>query len=534
MTEIPPAWRRRSRLPSTFLAGLLVGAVIAALAIPRHGGDGTGSSALTAGGTSGSASAGAVTAGEGSGAGGDVSSGAAADAGAATAPTGGAAGASAGGTDAGQAAAAPSSGAQQKVDNKTLPNGGATFRGVTADKITIGFANLDSSSLASVCPRCGNSAGANGAAANALVAAWRKDGTLPVNGRDIDIVNIKYNVLSTEEQRSACLQMAQKVKPFLVGGVSMQGALIQCLAQENHLVTLDGQQAGDEAFLRAAAPYAWQIQPSRDRVYRNWPVWSDKHGLLKNQVIGLYSPDDSVQGWSGIQGVLDRTFRAELQKLGYKLAVDLTYGQAPNDGLAVQRFRSAKVTVAFIIGALTEPSGFQNTATQQGYRPSYPVAEIQNETTDAVADVSYNANAQDGNLAMKTQFFDWSARKPATPLDNAQASSCVKAYQDYTHRTMDVYDNDAELHYLLEICSILQVAREAILKAGPNLTESSFLQALYQIRNFQTAYEPAVSYTATKHDGGDMFADAKFNKARWQPSNDYWKTIGPWTPFYLP
>lgn len=535
---VPPTapstgWRRRSRTPSVFLAGLVVGAAVMALALPgRNNSSGVG---VAAGAAAGSTASAGAAGGTGAATGGDLAGGTAAagvggagsaSAGSGAVATGSAAGAAGG---AGATATAGSTGS-----SGPLPNGGATFRGVTANKIVIGMANLDSSTMGAACPRCGNGAGADGAAADALVAAWHRDHLLPVNGRDFDVVNVKYNVLNSEDERSACLEMAQQVHPFLVGGVSMAGGLDQCLAEQNHLLTIDGQQSGDEAYLAQAAPYAWQIQPSEDRVWRNFAPWADRHNLLKGQVLGMYSPDDSVQGYAGVQEDLNRSFRAQLHRLGYKLAVDMTYGQAPDDALAVERFRSAGVTVAFIFGLLTEPSGFQTVAVQQGYYPKYPIAEVQNETTDAVADVTYNANAEDGNLAMKTQFFDWSARSPATPLNNAAASYCVNAYSAYTHRTLDVYNNDAELHYLLEICSVLSVARQAILNAGPDLTQSSFVAALEQIHGMQTAYEPVLSFSATKHDGGDEFADAQFNKNRWQPTNDYWKSITPWMPFYLP
>src|SRR5207248_6840886 len=130
--------------------------------------------------------------------------------------------------------------------------------------------------------------------------------------------------------------------------------------------------------------------------------------------------------------------------LGYSLKVDITYGSAPNDGVAVAKFRSGGCTVALVMGGLlTEPSGFQNIAEQQGYRPKYPIAETSAEMNEAVADVTYNANAEDGNIGMKTEFFNWSSRRPPVPVDNAAAQYCLNAYQSYEHRALDVYDNTA-------------------------------------------------------------------------------------------
>src|SRR5262245_58311979 len=116
----------------------------------------------------------------------------------------------------------------------------------------------------------------------------------------------------------------------------------------------------------------------------------------------MYSPADSTT--ASIQDALTKNFRPGCPQTRYKLAVDMTYDlaqSASSDSVAVQRFIAAGVTVALIFGALIEPSGFQQRAEALRYRPKYPIAETSSETTDAVADVGYNAAAQDGNYGMR-------------------------------------------------------------------------------------------------------------------------------------
>src|SRR5439155_4983876 len=131
---------------------------------------------------------------------------------------------------------------------------------------------------------------------------------------------------------------------FLVGGLTFAGAINQCLVQEHHIFSFDGGSPGFEAFLKASTPYAWTTQPSIDRILRNCPSWADKNGLLKGQTIGLYSPDDSASAnTAGEQDAVTKSFRASMRQLGYEIKVDETYGSAPNDALAVQKFRAAGV-----------------------------------------------------------------------------------------------------------------------------------------------------------------------------------------------
>lgn len=84
------------------------------------------------------------------------------------------------------------------------------------------------------------------------------------------------------------------------------------------------------------------------------------------------------------------------------------------------------------------------------------------------------------------------------------------------------------------ICSALQVVRESIAKAGPNLTQNSFLQGAFQLKGFITADFASVSFSQNKLTGADSAATAQFKKARWSDTNDYWRVVTPYTPFPIP
>jgi hypothetical protein len=200
----------------------------------------------------------------------------------------------------------------------------------------------------------------------------------------------------------------------------------------------------------------------------------------------------------------------------------------------VQRFRAAGVTVALVLGGfLTEPAGFQQQAEAQGYRPKYPIAQAFVEMVDPVADVAYNLDAQDGNIGLRTQSWEWTQRKPARFANNATAQYCIDAYSKKTGQELDVYEHDAQLNQLLSACAALEVARQAIVNAGPNLTQETFLRGLYQIRNMETSECPTSSFGPGKYSGQDSFAMAQFKKARWQPENNLWHTVTPWRPWFV-
>lgn len=413
-------------------------------------------------------------------------------------------------------------------------NGGATAQGVTEKAIKLTHLSGDSASVGAVCPRCGNDkSGSEGGAVKALLAAWRRDGKLPIYGRDLEPTIRSFELLSAEAARNSCVQAVQVDKPFaVISGIGQFTG--DCVAREFKKLYISGQSVGDDDLLQSA-PRIVQVYPTRSKVWRNYVEWLDRKGLLKGQVLGMYSPADTST--SSVQDSLTKSFRQGLTAKGYKLAVDMTYDlaqSASTDTVAVQRFMGEKVTVAFIFGVLTEPSGFQNRAEALGYRPKYPVAETGNETTDAVADIAYNAEAQNRNMGLKTERWEWAVRRPATPAGNETAVYCLKAYQDFYKRQLDVFDHDAEIHTIQHDCSVLEVLRQALINAGPNLTERSFFEGLYKVKNYETSDMARVSYAPGKHAGSDVFADTEFRKERFQPSNNYWGTITPWFQAFKP
>jgi hypothetical protein len=416
--------------------------------------------------------------------------------------------------------------------NASLPNGGATAPGVTADSIKLGVVDLDSSDLAPVCPRCDNGPSKKGGAVLGLIQAWTRDGLLPVNGRTITPEFRVSTVTSPEGQRNACVAQAQQIKPFLVVSGPGTGGAALCMSDEFKMQVISSGGLTDETVLKRVAPRWIEVGPSTQRLLRNYARWADQNGLLRGHKVGIYSFETDAGN-----AMVD-AFRQELQTMGVGTAIDMrasgTQGLGSTSGsdpVAVQRFRAAGVDVAFLF---TSALGFQNAAEAQAYRPKYPLVDTGYNFTDAVADIFVNPSAMDGNVGYTPKYWVWSKRNPATLAGNNTGAYCIKAYSEYTHRTLDVFTNDAELRYILDVCSSMDVIRKSLELAGPNLTQQSFIQGLFQIRNMETSLFTSDTFGPTKLWGGDTAASAQFKKARWQPSNDYWQVTSPYRAYYVP
>lgn len=521
---------------ATALVALLAGILLAVVAIPERASDQmvTGAQGAVAG--TGSASGGlGAGPGDGSGA---VAEGGAAGVGGTADATGGAGGpgAAAGPAGAGGAGGAGGAAVAGGTDPAAVASG--PVQGVTDDTIKVGFIDLDSSDLASICPRCGNGEATKGGATQGLIKAWLRDGKLPVHGRTIEPVFRRVGVLATEQRRAACVDMAQRVKPFVVVPVWIGPDVTECLAREFGMLTVDGQLGGDEQLL-ARSPNMYFVGFPAERMIRNYVHWAHEKGLFKGQTLGLYTVNVP-----SIQETLNRSLRPELKRLGYELKVDMARQGDQTDAVAVQRFQSAGVTtvifglavslsdIAGAVGYIGASQGFQAQAEAQGYRPKYPIWDFGVAMEDAVADILWKPEQMDGNFAFSPAWYDFAQRRPATPRNNETAKYCYKSYQEFTGKPLDTYDNTAEVQYVNGACAVVEVLRQAFDNAGPNLTKETFVAGLNEISGFETTRYPSVTFGPNRRAGADMWTTFQFRKDRWPDTNLVWGPVEGFRPFW--
>jgi hypothetical protein len=433
--------------------------------------------------------------------------------------------------DAGSTPGATSATTPGTTAGSTPANSGASAQGVTATSIKLGVLGGSSTTIGSACPRCNNGGEATDEAViKGLIALWNKQGLLPVDGRNLVPNFADANELDTTgaSVESACEQLGDDklfvaITGFAIGGNS-------CLSQSYHVFNYDSTGGASLGTNKANGQYFWEVGPDLEQSLTAWADWANLEGLLKGHTLGLYAPDDNTD--SGFQELLNATFIPELAKLGYHLAVNYAYDESgtSDDPVAVQKMKAAGVDVVFTFGSLTEPSGFQSQANDVDYHPTYPTVDAGNNAfDDSVASVEYNANDENGDLGLGSRFWSWSKADPATPDGDPAATQCLDAYEQQTGTTLDVYNNDSVIRYILDECSSMDVILKALEIAGPDLTSQTYVAAMEQIQNLQTAEYESVSFPDGPATGGDNdWQSEKFNSSRWQPSNDLWAPIGNW------
>lgn len=425
-------------------------------------------------------------------------------------------------------------GGGDETSSAVTPGGtGANFpvkdeRGVTEDRATMGIALMDTGPLG----YAGYDYGRPEDAYEALLAAWKREGRLPVHGRGLEFVYRRYSVLSQEEQRAACTYLIQDQNAFMVSSAVFFRVGGECVAVE-HETPLLISDALNEAVLSRGHPYAFSLAMSDDRTLRNLAHFAHHKGLLTGP-IGIYYNDSSPQE----RDILHRNFVAQLNEIGYELAAEATTGSddaSAHDALAVRQFRQAGVEVAFLF---TSREGFTQAAESQGYEPRYMDSDYNYGTTDTGVE---NVNSQQWNETKAItgrRGGEQEAGLPPTP----EQQWCVDTYTRYIRET---YADDEErqqqaeenmqdrnsfmFQMVMHSCDIGNSLLLALERTGRNLTHESFIAGLETFESVPLARSGNAGFTPDKRHGVDTF-----RTLQWLQGCRCYKALDDFGPLYVP
>lgn len=441
---------------------------------------------------------------------------------------GAAAGDVGGGPGAGEAADSGSAGAagadaSQEAGHEPSGNGApsALARGVQASSIKVGIAYPDLSAFRAL--GADYDSGDQVKQWQAVVEGWRRDGVLPVHGRDIELVFRSFNILSAQEQRAACVALVQDAKVFVVVATWFFGVGMECVSRElaTPLLT-QGDPMAIDAFYRRMGPGFFTIAMSTDRMFRNWIHWASARGLLEGRRIGLYSGTDALSKH------LVASVESQLQRFGQrpvvKVATDAPATGGPQDVIAAQRFQAERVDLALLMVSSIAQGNFMRQADTQGYRPAYIDNDFGSATSNAAASTK-PPSQYDGSWAMtQTTNGDAGANRPVAP----QAETCVSNYERYAGARRPQRET-AEWGYILLACDLGRVLLAGLRHAGRGLDHASFVGGLEAIRGMAMDRHSPVTFTAEKHHGVDQQ-----RTIQWRRSCACWATETDFAPLWSP
>jgi hypothetical protein len=90
------------------------------------------------------------------------------------------------------------------------------------------------------------------------------------------------------------------------------------------------------------------------------------------------------------------------------------------------------------------------------------------------------------------------------------------------------------VRFSLGTCGVLEVMRQALVNAGPNLTDRTLMAGIQKIRGLEATTWPSVSYGPGKYWGEDAWEPMTFHKAGCPPLGEHFCSTGPPVQFWVP
>ncbi len=328
----------------------------------------------------------------------------------------------------------------------------------------------------------------------AVLDGWRRNGRVPVHGRDVSFVYRSYDILSSEEKIAACQELIQEEKVFTViaGRFFDEGA--QCVAErfETPLVTYS---PGLADVYERGAPNYFSLRPAFADMFANFVAWADVNGHFEGKTIGLYYEEETETD-------IETGIRQEMERRGYEIEEEVAAEGAgigsSQDSVAVQRFQSAGVDLVLPLVGGSSAANFTRQAESQGYEPDYLTTDYGSVTTDAGTGL-YEPNQWDGTFAMTTgRVGEVKAGMSLTQ----ETQYCVSNYERYSGKDIGHESPEsAEYDNLLITCDLSEVMLGGVERAGRTLGHKTVIQGLEATQGLAMARHGDLSYSPGRHWG---------------------------------
>jgi hypothetical protein len=397
------------------------------------------------------------------------------------------------------------------------PSAAASSAPASSTPITIGVAVPDLSAFVKFSKAFG--VGNPQAQAASVLAAWKTAGSIPVNGHPIKFVYKSYSITDDAAKTAVCKTFAQDDHVFaVIGGQSFETGA-QCLTGQFHIPVVDLDSAPSSSYQQGSPDY-FTLNPDQNVLFKDYIDWAAKAGYFKGQTLGIYE-DSSAKESVDIA-------KAELTKLGYKVASDVTANSAgvgsSSDQLAMQKFKAAGVTMMLPMMSGSSEINALGYAAKQHYNLKVVDFDYGNHVTDVAAG-AFPAALYNNTPALT---FTQVGEKAAGTAPTAAQTSCINNYNTFSGANLAAASPDpsGEFQNLLWTCDMANVVLKGLQNAGNDVTAASFIAGLEKIQNMPSAGGGNVSFSATDHWGVHQLRPVKWTAAChcWTGTGDFFST----------
>ena len=396
--------------------------------------------------------------------------------------------------------------------------GSAAVRGVGDSTIKIGVAIPDIGPFA-VVPEF--NLGDMRGHFEAILDRWKREGALPVHGRNIEFVYRVFSIIGDEDVAS-CNGFVKDDQVFMVIGIRSYEGGAECLADrfDTPVVTLEFASPQGEGAYQRMHPYLFTLRASAERSAANFVQWAHEGGHLNGKKIGIYHEPDAEPTFN--------TVKSRLEAFGYEVAEEATTNRkegSANDSVAVQRFRSAGIDLVILQVSALAASNFMENANSQAYRPTYIDSDYGDHTSDA-ASTTHPPAQYDQTLAMTmTRVGEVATTGQLSPPGEA----CVSNFERYSGRTINRGPPEtAEMMVMLQGCDEANIVMSSLQRVGRNLNRATFIAGVDSLDQLVGAFHGSYQFTPQKHHGANSQ-----RTVQWLASCECWTAKNNFGPLWI-
>lgn len=340
-----------------------------------------------------------------------------------------------------------------------------------------------------------------------------------IHGRKVVGVYEKFDVLSHDDMRRACLAMRDQKVFAIVAAGGYYGPSMLCVTQEGGtpLISQGGSGTPTE-YIRRSKGLLFAMYPISDRLMANWAAELDRLGVLKGKRIGiltgeLTNPNNTVVGGELVPA-LERFGQKPVHISTFSADANTAASQVP---VEIQQMRSKNVDLIMITTGTLVATQFVQSADAQGYRPRYTLTDWVSMNTDAS-----NQNmppSYDGTIGITTYR---TGEEKLGAKENPAERACREIYERQTKSKLG--EKGSNEHGLtVTNCTTLDATLRGLDKAGPELTRASFSRGMQTLGEIPMTLWGGGSFGPNKFGAADFvrsirwFADCRCLK----PTDDF-------------
>ena len=371
----------------------------------------------------------------------------------------------------------------------------ASFRGVSAEAITVGFSMLDFDLLQEL------SLSPFGWGDQQLVYQTFVDDINAkggINGRMIEPVFRFYSPLGSTEAEAVCLELTQDVETFAVIGGFLGPAEVAntCVVGPQETILIGGRQS-PERLAEAVAPW-YESGASRTRRLGLFLDVLQSEGLLEGRSIALIGGIQAQDDYERAQALLpDYGIEPVLEVLNEVPDGDVTAQDSLWATLS-ERVRVSGADVAFIVGSTS--------GNIRGLRNNGLDLDLWVLDNDGLGSLGESVQPEwaDGAITLES-LGDIDAWEDETVAECRQVFA--DANPDVTVLSPSEVDEDDDRWFtpIMSYCRWLRLFTIIATEAGPDLTQDSFREAAAGLGDFELPGQEFNSLGPDKPDASDSF-----------------------------